>query len=99
MPILLNENQPSTTSSRFIIVAKTGRRMQRLARLTPACVPTISRGVLAFIDRLLGTGVGDALDRLRFLHAHLRALVKFCLPCHDDGFARLYAGENFLLAV
>src|SRR5215203_2456275 len=48
MPILWKENQPSTTSNRFIIVANTGRRMQIAARPAPE--------VLAFIGRLNADG-------------------------------------------
>src|ERR1051326_299302 len=35
MPILLNENQTSTTMNKLIVVAKTGRLMQRSAMPTP----------------------------------------------------------------
>ena len=44
MPMLLKENQPSTTMNKLIIVAKTGRLMQRSARLTPFCPDTAGGG-------------------------------------------------------
>ena len=45
-PMLRNENQPSTTKNRLIIVAKTGREMQRSAMPRPrvACADTSEAG-------------------------------------------------------
>src|SRR6185369_12825502 len=44
IPMLLSENQPSTTMNRLIIVAKTGRLMQRSAMPTPLCSGTAAGG-------------------------------------------------------
>src|SRR5204863_993571 len=85
MPILWKENQPSTTRSRFIIVAKTGRRMHTAARPTP---PLVARA-------LGGLGAGA----IRLLHAHLGAVIKLRLAGHDDDFSTLEPGKDLLLIV
>src|ERR1043166_6284311 len=85
VPIRWKENQPSTTSSRFIIVAKTGRRMQTAARFVP---PEAGREL---------TGLGSL--SIRLLHSHLCTVVKFRLAGDDDALAGFHAGNNFLLVV
>src|SRR5437867_1412040 len=106
MPMFWKENQPSTSSSRVIIVAKTGRLMQKSALTRPltsgeepvAGATGAGVGGSVLIRRSSSRCSSTRCRALRPLHPHLGAVEELGLPAGDDDFAFLQAGQDFLPA-
>src|SRR5262249_9977689 len=92
IPMSLKENQPSTTRNRLIIVANTGRRIQRSARPVPVRFGGAAAGLLC-ISLRLAEGERFALP---VIHDHRHPVGQSRLSAHDHAFAILHAFDNFL---
>src|ERR1041385_2636842 len=100
MPMSLKENQPSTTRNKLIIVAKTGLRIHKSARVVRAAfgsgaspLSSIRASIMRFAERerflLWGSVSKHDLD----------AIAQFRLPANDNILAGAEALEHFLNAV
>src|SRR5438093_10175503 len=107
MPMSLNENQPSTTRKRLIIVANTGRLMQRSARPTPLASAGPGTGASGVSVVFMAGGHGGLFvrrnglfffvpGRIPRLDRHRRAVRQTALAGDDHVIAELHPGEDLL---